>query len=472
VIATLSLEADPQTIRDVVAEAISLARELARPALLSLTEPLTEPADPLTFLTASSAALGSGTLWAQPQTGSAFAGAGAAAKLSAEGASRFGAISAAIRQVQERLVRSDVATPFPLIGGFAFNAESEESALWSQFPAAMLVVPQVLLQLRPGERCPLIRVTLEVNPDCLPHAIETRLHETFARARGWATRPTSLPTPRPVWHRDSIPNRQTWENSVATAVALIRQGTLDKVVLAREERLIAADAFDPVAALTRLRAADPSATLFAIQSGSDWFIGATPERLVRLANGRVDVTCLAGSIGIGQTAEEQRLLADRLLRSDKDREEHEIVVASTMAALEENCEDVARLPGAPRVVAARSVQHLETPLSARLATAGAILDLVERLHPTPAVGGHPRETALHLLRELETIERGWYAGPFGWTDLDGCGEFAVAIRSALLSGRTASVFAGCGIVADSNPADEFNETCLKMRPMLAALGAT
>jgi isochorismate synthase EntC len=173
---------------------------------------------------------------------------------------------------------------------------------------------------------------------------------------------------------------------------------------------------------------------------------------------------------MGATAAERDALAGQLLASDKDRREHEIVVSSTMQALAEVCAEVFRLPGTPRVVPARSVQHLETPLRARLSRAGTVLDLVERLHPTPAVGGFPRDAALALLRELEEIERGWYAGPVGWTDLDGEGEFAVAIRSALLTGSRASLFAGCGIVADSNPAAEFAETRLKLLPMMSALG--
>ncbi len=118
------------------------------------------------------------------------------------------------------------------------------------------------------------------------------------------------------------------------------------------------------------------------------------------------------------------------------------------------------------------MQHLETPVAAWLPRAGRVLDLVERLHPTPAVGGFPREQALTAIRELETFDRGWYAGPFGWTDLAGEGDFAVAIRSALLDGHSASLFAGGGIMADSDPAAEWEETCLKLRPMLSALGVS
>jgi isochorismate synthase len=317
----------------------------------------------------------------------------------------------------------------------------------------------------------LVRVTLMVDPTTSSEALASELAAQQRQAREWcraAAFPAAGDAPLIT---ESIPSRGAWESSVATAVALIGQGMIAKVVLAREERLRAATPFSPISALHRLRAADAEATLFALQSGSDWFIGATPERLVRLDAGRVDVTCLAGSIDVGKSPAERWALAAKLLASDKDREEHEIVVRSTMTALEDTCHNVERLAGTPRIAVARSVQHLETPISGRLAAAGHVLDLVERLHPTPAVGGFPRDRSLTMIRELERIERGWYAGPFGWFDGDGSGEFAVAIRSALLSGCTASIFAGCGIVAGSVPADEFAESRLKMRPMLAALGA-
>jgi isochorismate synthase len=471
--AVLSLGSPRATLAVPVAAAIARARRLGRPTLLTHVEPLREAPDPLAFFAAGSAALGGGALWTQPGSGVTFAGAGTATTIRANGPGRFGTVCAAIHNAREGLIRSSGEdAPFPWIGGFAFTTEDDESSLWQAFPDGMLVVPRVLLQCDGGDRSALLRVTVEVGPASSPFRVENEFDDALEQGRRWAAAAKSIPCGRNDVRRESIPGREAWEASVATAVALIRQGSLAKVVLAREERLHGREAFDPFIALARLRAADASAILFALQSGTDWFLGATPERLVRLDQGRVDVTCLAGSIAMGETWPEREALAARLLASDKDRQEHEIVVAATTAALEEICEDVTRLPGTPRVVPARSVQHLETPLSARLADAGSVLDLVERLHPTPAVGGYPREQALHVIRELETIERGWYAGPFGWTDVDGSGEFAVAIRSALLSGRRAALFAGCGIVADSDPADEFAETCLKLQPMLSALGAT
>jgi isochorismate synthase len=184
----------------------------------------------------------------------------------------------------------------------------------------------------------------------------------------------------------------------------------------------------------------------------------------------VDVTCLAGSAAVGDTAKETAELGQQLLSSAKDLREHEIVVESTIAALRTTCSEVTRTAETPRLRQARSVQHLETPLSAHARPETDILQLAGLLHPTPAVGGFPTAPALEMIRELETFDRGWYAGPVGWVDLDGSGEFSVAIRSALLRGKTAIAYAGCGIVANSDPAAEFIETELKLRPMLAALG--
>ncbi|MCD6030859.1 MAG: isochorismate synthase [Thermomicrobiales bacterium] len=465
---TLFLEPPATATSGDIETAVHWARQLGRPTLVSRIEPLSAPPDPLAFLHASARELGHGVLWEQSPAGIAFAGAGAATTISAQGVSRFGSVAAAIADLTPRLIRDDESAVFPLIGGFAFGPGTEQSPVWRDFPDALFVVPQVLLQIAAGTAY--LRVSMPVDPISSPAEVQSALRSTMERARGWAERALPVTERHAAVGRHSVPERPVWESSVATAVSLIQQDQLDKVVLAREERLLFDQTISPVATLARLRESDPDATRFALQTSNSWFIGSTPERLVRLRAGRVDVTCLAGSIGIGQDEEETRRLAARLLASAKDREEHDIVVRSTIGALEDTCEDVASAPGSPRVARARSVQHLETPISARMPHAGHVLDLVECLHPTPAVGGFPRERALAAIRELEAIDRGWYAAPFGWTDLHGDGEFAVAIRSALLSGRSASLFAGCGIVADSVPAAEWEETCLKLRPMLAALG--
>jgi isochorismate synthase len=190
--------------------------------------------------------------------------------------------------------------------------------------------------------------------------------------------------------------------------------------------------------------------------------------LVRAAGGQVQVTCLAGSTARGATPEEDAQLGAALLASAKNRHEHAVVAAMLQEALAEQCVDVA-MPAAPQLLKLPNVQHLYTPATARLAAGGRLLDLVARLHPTPAVGGTPRDAALAWIRAHEGLDRGWYAAPVGWLDAAGDGEFAVALRSGLVDGATAHLFAGCGIMGDSDPAAEVAESRLKLRAMLTAL---
>ena len=209
--------------------------------------------------------------------------------------------------------------------------------------------------------------------------------------------------------------------------------------------------------------------MFAVARGDRCFLGASPERLVRLRHGAVRATCLAGSIARGANAEQDQLLGAELLASAKDRAEHEFVVHAICTALADICAD--QMSAGPlSLMKLRNVQHLFTPIVGRVAVGCDILGMVARLHPTPAMGGVPREPALEIIRRFEGMDRGWYASPVGWVDARGEGEFAVAIRSALLHGAEATLFAGCGIVAGSDPEREYVESCLKLRPVLAALG--
>ncbi len=465
---TRQSEHSPAT-QECIEVAIAAARKSSQPILLTHLEPFPAQVNALAFLEASVEALGNGVFWSQAETSTTFAGAGASEVISANGADRFASVSAALQNIRETIVGHTRHETFPVIGGFAFDAHHAADGAWCGFSGARFTIPTLLLQQQDGATS--LRVTLSVNEFDTADRISERISAMIEQSRLWALalRAESPTAGHIAQHAE--PARMDWESAVSAVIARIHAGSLDKVVLARALQLVAADCFSPFQALRNLGEADPAATLFGMQSGNAWFLGASPERLVRLDHGRVDVTCLAGTVGIGSTPREQRDLADQLLTSIKNREEHEIVVRSTTAALQEVCESVTRVRNTPRVVTARSVQHLETPLVGHLTGAGNVIDLVARLHPTPAVGGFPHTPALHAIRELEEIDRGWYAGPFGWTDLDGSGEFMVALRSGLISGRSATLFAGGGIVTDSIPADEYEETRLKLRPMLNALGA-
>jgi len=260
-----------------------------------------------------------------------------------------------------------------------------------------------------------------------------------------------------------------WQALVRDAADEVRAGSLYKVVLAREVHLTQTRPFDIPRALDQLRRIYPGAFLFAVARGRQCFFGATPERLVRLLGRKVDVTALAGTCQRGGHGAEDRALGEQLMKSAKDRHEHALVVGTLRAALQSCCE-VLNVPHEPVLLKLKNMQHLHTPVSGELKAGVTLLDLVATLHPTPAVGGLPRAPALQYLRTHEQLDRGWYAAPVGWMDAHGDGEFAVALRSALVNGSAASLFAGCGIVGDSEPEHEFLETCLKLRTMMFALG--
>jgi menaquinone-specific isochorismate synthase len=251
----------------------------------------------------------------------------------------------------------------------------------------------------------------------------------------------------------------------------IRAGRVSKVVLARTLDVDAPVAAEPVDVLEALRAGNPNTHVFLFEpEPGRALLGAAPEAVATLRRGVFHATAVAGSVARGGTRAEQEALAAELLGSAKDRAEQRIVVEDMVARLEPLARDVRAEPE-PHVLTLARIQHLETEIRARVEEGTSILDLVEALHPTPAVCGVPREGALELLRREEPFDRGWYAGPVGWFTLDGDGHFVPALRTAVGEGRRWRLFAGAGIVDGSRPAAEWDETAIKLQPVLRALAA-
>jgi len=270
-----------------------------------------------------------------------------------------------------------------------------------------------------------------------------------------------------------IPPPDEYVRSVATAVQRISTGPLRKVVLARALDVEAGRELDPRQLLARLRAVDPGCFAFAASEGSrpsgPTLVGASPELLVARHGREVEARPLAGSAPRFGDPEEDEASRSSLLSSDKDREEHAAVVEAVSAAMEPFCDELA-FDALPRTVGTANVWHLATGFHGVLREPRAsALELVAALHPTPAVCGTPLDAALATIRELERISRGCYAGPVGWMDADGNGEWAIALRCAELSGSTARLFAGAGIVAGSVPELELDETERKFRALLDSL---
>jgi menaquinone-specific isochorismate synthase len=259
-----------------------------------------------------------------------------------------------------------------------------------------------------------------------------------------------------------------WEHAIQTIISRATAGELQKVVLARLAEARFASKPDLIHSLNNLNHSYPDTYRFLFEPRpGQAFLGATPELLAAVSGRSLTTMALAGSIKRGQNPQEDAELAAALLDSSKDRYEHQIVIDQLRYRLTPISSHVAI--GQTGVLTLRNIQHLHTPVQATLYQAGGILPILEVLHPTPALGGEPRALAMDLIAELEPAPRGWYAAPIGWVDSDLDGQFAVAIRSAVVQDARAWLYAGAGIVAASDPQREWEETMLKFRPMMNAL---
>ncbi len=258
-----------------------------------------------------------------------------------------------------------------------------------------------------------------------------------------------------------------WKSRVSVAVERIQSGALDKVVLARDFTGRSVTTIEPRSILKKLAKEYPSTWSFAV----DGLIGATPELLLRLSRKMVTSRVLAGTISKTGDDERDLALAASLARSSKDLEEHEYAVRSVADALEPFCTST-NVPESPYVLHLANVMHLATDVTGALAEKLSHVDaftILEQLHPSAAVCGTPREQAAKLIAEIESISRGRYAGPVGWIDAAGDGELGIALRCGQIDADSIRIFAGCGIVAGSDPAKELAESQAKLVPMRSAL---
>ena len=401
--------------------------------------------------------------WASPTT--TIAAGGAAATLTASGENRFEQLQTNAEQLFERLQTPDslpVGARPRLFGGFAFTSARGELVAdgpWQQYPDSQFVLPAVQLSVSSDGTW---LTTAATGPDAEQVAT--------ARLERWRKRIESLPelgagSPPKLQSRRRTPDLEAWRRQVESVVDRIQHGDLEKVVLAQSLSVALESEPDVVDILTRLGTSYPSCHRFLFEAVEGRaFFGATPERLVRLRGRTVDTEALAGSIGRGDTRDEDDWLDTQLRESEKNAHEHSLVVDAIRQQLDGVTGDLET--GTRTVRKLSNVQHLQTPIRATLAEDRHVLELVEKLHPTPAVGGLPPDSACRTIRELEGFDRGWYAAPVGWVDENGDGTFVVGIRSAVTEGNTATLFAGAGIVSDSNPDQEWDELQLKFRPIL------
>ena len=465
-------DGDRRRLRKRLEQAVRRARRArggAGGVLASVTVPVGHDVDPSAVVFASRRP---GQPWfcmEQPDRDRiAIAALGLCAALEARGADRFAQLAASWRALaSEALCDAADARGGGLVavGGFAFAPDGGASPHWAGFAPASLHVPQIALA-RDGDE---VRLTVAV----LAHADDTPddlLARVDGRLAGLRSAPLGLLDPDPVGRcqvAGSAPPEH-YEEAVARGVERIRAGALEKIVLAREVQVHAPAAHDAAAIFGVLREGFPSCFCFCAGRGDAAFLAASPELLIRREGMRASTLALAGSTRRSADPSVDDHLGERLLRSGKDRGEQAIVARRIERALRPHSVWVAAAEE-PVIVKMANIQHLATPIRAQLARPVGAVRLAGLLHPTPAVGGEPFDVVEPLIPALEGLDRGWYAGPVGWTDINEDGEFCVALRCALLRGPLARCYAGVGVVRDSDPAAELAETDIKLAALLPVL---
>lgn len=412
--------------------------------------------------------------WDHPENDIAISAGGSVLEIRSTGKDRFAEIAVQTRTLRDRV---DAYTAIPhsmagplFLGGYSFS-DHNVGSVWKRFGAASFVLPKWML-VRNGN-LHLLTLTIDKTRkrvDDIYEDIISRITQFINLSARLVDRDFSPDKDSNILCTLQSPDdKSNWVKRVQNAKSMIDSGEFEKIVLARAVTVQSRHKPEFTVMSHQLRERYPECFNFLIQKDRDTaFIGATPERLASFRDRVFMTEGLAGSTSRGRSAMEDAALASNLLKSSKDRDEHEFVVKAIHDNLKKFSYRVEH-PDQPGIKKLKNVQHLFTPISASIKKGVEIHELIEEMHPTPAVGGFPRSSAVSHIHNIEELERGWYAAPVGWFNLNGCGEFAVAIRSALLHNNLATLYAGCGIVADSDPDKEWTETLLKFKPMLESL---
>jgi len=420
---------------------------------------MTSPQPDLMPLGAYAALDGPAVYWERPLSNESVAGLGVAESREVSCTGQPFAILDEITHPGRMMWIGDSADQRPLgpwFGGFAFDQRWRASPLWEAFPAAKWTLPELLIWRRGASSFATAFCSASAGLRQAERAVRSRL-KTFEEKQRVATRGEGGARASFVTRSD----RRAWQLLVDRALAAIESSSLSKVVLARRISAQSARPFDCARVLARLRQSVPACTIFSLRApGGATFLGATPETLCRVRGRLLETEAIAGSApGPGKPP---------LVPSDKEAREHRAVVDGIEQALRPLCAEL-QIDASPGAIGLPHLRHLRTAVRGRLRGEVALSEIVSALHPTPAVGGVPRDRALQFLAEHEDLDRGWYAGPIGWVG-DGAAELAVAIRSALFRGGQADLFVGAGVVAGSTAEGEWLETEAKSFTLLEAIG--
>lgn len=404
----------------------------------------------------------------RPHQGEAIAAIDAAIKLRIKGSDRFLQAQAFINScLANTNATGDLHLPFSGPHFFcSFTFFEDSLATNSPFPAATVFLPRWQVACRQDSAVIVANIVIDLDVN-LERLIAEVAHQ-YKLIKASVTQPI-IQKPKKEGNFQQIANRDYFKASVRSALESIRANQISKIVLASTIEVSATAPFQQIETLNNLRKFHPDCYIFSTSNGQGKnFIGASPERLIKIQNKELETDALAGSAPRGKTAAEDAYFADGLLSSEKERHEHQVVSNFIVNGLTNLGLNPQRLP-LPCLLQLSNIQHLWTPIRAKVPGKVHPLEIVAELHPTPAVAGVPRNIALEQIRRYENFDRCLYAAPLGWIDHRGNSEFIVGIRSALIDGCSARLYAGAGIVAGSDPNKELAEIQLKFQPLLKAL---
>ena len=455
------------TIEDTLNTAREQAKTDKASAFVSITEPI-DKINPVQFFQAGKWLDKSRIFWSVPDRSLYYVGIGDTVSYQ-ESSNAYQKLKNHWRQLMVKTMIFSEDSPRTagpkMFGGFPFDTKEQHNDLWRQFKGSEFRVPTYLLTIENGEAYLTINLFISAQSDIgeLAHNIQ-RDKEVLLSSTSIQEIDNKVLLSHEV-------DPEAWKELVTKTTTAIENGYAEKIVIARELQIEFETDVDLGNVLNHLLEVQNNSYVFLWEKDGTSFIGATPERLVCVQNQQLLSACLAGTAPRGKTTEEDQRIGEELLRDDKNREEHQYVVDMIKGALNGLADDV-EIPKTPVLYPLKNLQHLYTPVQALLNEDITILDVAEKLHPTPALCGQPTERAMSYIRDNELFERGWYGAPIGWFDHHFNGEFAVAIRSGLVKDNKASLFAGCGVVRGSDPEVEYEETKIKFQPMFHALGGS
>ncbi len=403
-----------------------------------------------------------------PKRDEAIAGAESVVEKKCDGSNRFKTIKEFSNEIlANSIATGDLELPFSgphFFCGFTFFDNISEN---SPYPPALVFLPRWQVSRSKGTYCAVANVRIEPTSDL--KIIAQKVWSAHAKFSSFKY--TQPEVSNNITDEISYNNLfdEEFLNSVATALTKIEKGNYSKIVLSRAINITKNSSFNPLETLNSMRNIYPACYSFSLANGnSKSFIGATPERLLKVKKNILYTEAVAGSEKRGKSVSEDAKLATELLSSRKNLNEHQLVIDSIQRRLNSIGID-AEIEKNPKLIQLSNVQHLLTPISSKIKNSQHLIDILGVLHPTPAVGGTPRDAALDDIKMLEKFDRGLFAGAIGWFDYRREGEFVVAIRSALIEGKNATAYAGAGIIKGSNPEKEKQETDLKFKAILNAL---